>query len=69
VASFFFDSSAVVKRYVLETGSAWVDSISNSAAGHRIFIVRVSGVEVVSALVRKASALSHEDLRGIRFRS
>ena len=50
---FFADSSGVVKRYASETGSAWVTAITNSAVGNEIFIVRVSAVEVVSALARR----------------
>ena len=50
---FFADSSGVVKRYASETGSAWVTAITNIAVGNEIFIVRVTAVEVVSALARR----------------
>jgi len=53
VAVYFFDSSALVKRYVSETGSAWVVSVLDSAAGNRIHPVRSTGVEVVSAVARR----------------
>jgi predicted nucleic acid-binding protein len=53
VASFFVDSSAVVKRYVVEVGTTWVRSFMARAAGHDLFLARITGVEVVSALVRR----------------
>jgi predicted nucleic acid-binding protein len=53
VASFFLDSSAVVKRYVVEVGTTWVRSVMARAAGNDLFLGRIAGVEVVSALVRR----------------
>lgn len=53
---FFFDSSALVKRYVHETGTTWVVGVTGSAAGNRIRIARITGVEVVSAITRRARA-------------
>ena len=54
MAAYFFDSSAVVKRYVRETGTAWVLSITAPTAGHIIYVAHITGVEVVSALTRQA---------------
>ncbi len=34
VAVYFFDSSAIVKRYAAEPGSSWVDSICDETAGN-----------------------------------
>jgi uncharacterized protein len=52
VAGYFFDSSGIVKRYVAETGSVWVRSLTDSNVGNDIYLSRITGVEVVSALVR-----------------
>jgi predicted nucleic acid-binding protein len=52
VASYFLDSSAIVKRYLTETGSGWVRSLTDPIAANDIFLARITGVEVVSALVR-----------------
>ncbi len=52
---FFCDSSAVVKCYVAETGSSWMDSLIDPASGNAIYIVRVLGVEVISAITRRAN--------------
>ena len=52
MAVYFFDSSAIVKRYVREVGSAWVLGITDPAASHHLYVARIAGVEVVSALTR-----------------
>jgi predicted nucleic acid-binding protein len=54
VASYFVDSSALVKRYVNETGSAWLSGLVASAAGNDIYIARITTVEVIAALTRRA---------------
>lgn len=63
MALYFFDSSALVKRYTNESGSSWVLDLLNPAAGHRLYIARISGVEVVSAITRRtrAGSLSQQD--------
>lgn len=47
------DSSALVKRYVRERGTAWVRDLTDPAAGHILYIAGITGVEVVSALTRQ----------------
>jgi predicted nucleic acid-binding protein len=54
VAAYFFDSSAIVKRYLIEVGSAWVFSIADLAAGNEIYLARITFVEVISAVTRKS---------------
>jgi len=49
----FLDSSAVVKRYVPETGSAWIQDITDPAADHLLYVARITGVEVISAVTRR----------------
>lgn len=53
MASYFFDSSATVKRYTIETGSKWVFRILRPSAGNTIFVARITGAETVAALARK----------------
>jgi hypothetical protein len=53
VAVYFFDSSAIVKRYVRESGTAWVQGLVHPPAGHRIYLARITGVEVCAALTRR----------------
>lgn len=53
MAAYFLDSSAVVKRYVSETGTAWVSGIT-AATVNKVYLVRLTLVEVISAITRKA---------------
>lgn len=53
MAIYFFDSSALVKRYALEEGRKWVQAITNPAVANRIHIARIAGAEVISAFMRK----------------
>jgi predicted nucleic acid-binding protein len=53
MAAYVFDTSAVVKRYVQETGSSWVRSIADPAASHLIYLARITDVELTSAIVRR----------------
>ena len=53
MAIYFLDSSAVVKRYVPETGSAWVTGITDPASGNLLYVARITGAEVVSAVTRR----------------
>lgn len=63
MALYFFDSSALVKRYANETGTIWILSLLHPAAGHRLYIARITGVEVVSSITRRehAGSLSQQD--------
>ena len=53
MAAYFFDSSALVKRYVVESGTRWVRDLCDPAAGHTLYIARISGAEVIAALARR----------------
>ena len=50
VKAYFFDTSALVKRYVNETGSRWVQTITASATRNKIIVARITWVEVLSVL-------------------
>jgi predicted nucleic acid-binding protein len=52
VSVYFLDSSALVKRYVTETGAAWIQALAAPGA-HRLIIARIAWVEVLSALARR----------------
>lgn len=56
MAAYFFDSSALVKRFARETGSAWVFNLLKPSHGNTVYVVRITGVEVVSALTRRVRA-------------
>jgi uncharacterized protein len=53
VAAYFLDASALVKRYVTETGSVWVTGLLVPASRNRLYIARITGAEVAAALTRK----------------
>lgn len=53
VNAYFLDSSALVKRYVPEMGSVWIQSIADAATGNLLIISRITWVEVLSALARR----------------
>jgi predicted nucleic acid-binding protein len=50
--SYFFDSSAIVKRYHFEPGSAWVRSICDPRTRPPLYLAQLAQVEVVAALRR-----------------
>lgn len=54
MVGYFVDSSALVKRYVHETGSVWLSGLVTPAAGNDIYIARITTVEVIAALTRRA---------------
>ena len=53
MAVYFCDSSAIVKRYVAEQGTAWLTGITDPAAGNRVYVAAITGAEVIAALARK----------------
>ena len=53
MTAYFFDSSAIVKRYVNEQGSAWVAATTDPATGAHVYVAAITGVEVVAAFARK----------------
>lgn len=50
---YFLDSSALVKRYVTETGSSWIKALTDPDAHNPLIIARITWVEVLSALARR----------------
>ena len=54
MASYYLESTALVKRYVVETGTAWVRGLSAPTAGNALFIAQITGVEAVAAITLRA---------------
>jgi len=46
MAHYFLDSSGLVKRYIAEAGSSWVQSLCTPDAGNTLYISCITGVEV-----------------------
>ncbi len=53
VTAYFLDTSALLKRYVPETGTAWVQSLTAQEAGNLLVVARIAWVEIFSALARR----------------
>ena len=53
MTSFFVDTSALAKRYVVEIGSAWVRSWIDPRAGNVVLISALATVEMLSLLERR----------------
>jgi len=53
---FYLDSSAVVKRYSPEIGSAWVKAITDIRAGHTLMFSEITLAEVAAAFAAKSRA-------------
>lgn len=53
MSALFFDSSSLVKRYALETGTNWVFGLVRPSAKNRLYLARITGVEVIAALTRR----------------
>jgi predicted nucleic acid-binding protein len=53
---FYMDASALVKRYLSETGSDWINHITSLATGNTIIIAEITQVEVAAALASRCRA-------------
>lgn len=54
--AYFFDSSALVKRFAREQGSAFVLSLLRPSTKKRLYAARITEVEVCAALSRRRKA-------------
>lgn len=68
MTAYFLDSSAVIKRHVVEPGSGWIRSIAASDRRDRLIVARITQIEVVSGLARllREGKLAPADLTGAR---
>lgn len=56
MTTYFLDTSAVVKRYLVEIGSPWVIHLTNSAVGNTIIIGEITRVEAAAAIAARQRA-------------
>jgi uncharacterized protein len=56
LTDYFLDASAVVKRYVVEAGTAWIIAETSPAAGNATTLAEVTLVEVAAALAARQRA-------------
>jgi len=67
MAASYLDTSALVKQYVTEQGSSWVEALLTSPTPD-LYTVRLTAVEMIAALTRKArtgGATLSDTARGI----
>lgn len=48
MAVYYFDTSALVKRYANEVGTAWIISITDPLVRTDLYTVRLTGPEMIS---------------------
>lgn len=53
MTTYYFDASALSKRYVHETGTVWIRTLVDPDAAHILLTARITMVEVYSALARR----------------
>ena len=53
MAVYFLDTSAAVKRYVQETGTAWTKNLADPTTGHFFYVARITDVEMTAAIARR----------------
>src|ERR1700722_18480939 len=53
---YFLDSSALLKRYVIETGTAWMQSLFDPSLRNRVAVAAISLVEITAAVARRGRA-------------
>ncbi len=56
MAVYLFDSSALVKRYVQETGTGWIQGLAHPRAGNLTYLARITAVEVCAAIASRRRA-------------
>jgi len=56
VSDFFFDSSALVNRYLSEQSTSWVRETVEPLAGHTVWIAELTEVEAAAALAARQRA-------------
>jgi predicted nucleic acid-binding protein len=64
--SYYFDPSALAKRYVVEVGSSWVQAVVAQQSGQMIYTSVLTQPEIVSAMqrrVREGSLETHQAQR------
>ena len=73
MVTYYLDSSALAKRYLVEPGSDWIRVIATPDSKSVLIIARIALVEVASALSRRRREASISDtdyadqLRAVRF--
>ena len=57
MSAFYFDSSALVKRYSVEAGTKFVIDLMRPSAKNRFYLAKITEIEVCSTISRKRKGL------------
>lgn len=52
VSAYFLDTSALVKKYMTEQGSAWIAAVTDPDSDRKVILASVTWVETLSAFAR-----------------
>ena len=68
MTQYFLDSSALIKRYVVEPGTTWVRSLTNRGSGNTVIIAQITQIEIVSGASRRVreGTLTTRTARAVR---
>ena len=58
MTAYFLESSAAVKLYVAEVGTAWMTDLMDPAHHHQYSLARITPIEIAAALLRRLRAAS-----------
>jgi uncharacterized protein len=47
MTQYFLDSSALIKRYIVEPGTTWVRSLTIPNSGNTVIISQITQIEIV----------------------
>ncbi len=53
VTAYFLDTSALAKRYMVELGTDWIQSITTAPTENQLFLSQLTWVELHSAIARR----------------
>lgn len=56
MSHYFVDSSALIKRYIVEAGTKWILSLTTRSAGNTIIVAHITQAEIVSGVMRRKRA-------------
>ena len=68
MTQYFLDSSALIKRYIVEPGTTWVRSLTNRSSGNTVIIAQMTQIEMVSGVSRRVreGTLTTRTARAVR---
>ncbi|MCA9979282.1 MAG: type II toxin-antitoxin system VapC family toxin, partial [Anaerolineales bacterium] len=53
MSAYYLDTSGLIKRYIIETGTGWLQRLFEPEQGHLFITCRLTMPEVYSALARR----------------